>query len=90
MRIFRLPKVFQWRVRLAQQAYDLGFSHGIQVGKKDKHNEILEMLNHNIETIDWVREEPIQVRDIIPMVENHEAKEDNWENFKEKSWTSAV
>lgn len=69
--MMKFLNIFKWRVKIVQKAYDLGYAHGIEAGKVERHNEILSLLTHNIESIDWVREEPIQVRDIIPMVKNH-------------------
>jgi flagellar biosynthesis/type III secretory pathway protein FliH len=76
----KLSKIFNWRLRLVQQGYELGYKQGIEAGKVEKHNEIIAMLTHNLETIDWTREEPIQVRDIVPLVKNHRPKtnEDVW------------
>jgi hypothetical protein len=77
-------RVVQKQQRLVQSAYDLGYDHGLESGKKEAYNEILSVLNHNIESIDWTREEPLQVRDIIPMLEKHNnAKDDTWEGFNE-------
>jgi hypothetical protein len=55
-------------IKQLQEAYDLGWKHGHEIGKVDKHNEILGLLVDNIETINWVKEDPIEVRDIIPLV----------------------
>lgn len=76
----KLSKIFNWRLRLVQQGYELGYQHGIEAGKVEKHNEIISMLTYNLDNIDWTREEPIQVRDIVPMVRNHVPKkpEDVW------------
>jgi hypothetical protein len=71
----KLPKIFKWRVRVVQQAYDLGWKHGHEAGKIDRHNEILGLLVDNIETINWLKEESLEVRDIIPMVRNHKVDE---------------
>lgn len=80
LEIMKLSKIFNWRLRLVQQGYELGYKQGIEAGKVEKHNEIIAMLTHNLETIDWTREEPIQVRDIVPLVKNHRPKtnEDVW------------
>jgi hypothetical protein len=77
-------KLFKWRVKLAQAAYDRGYAHGVEAGKIEKHNDILSLLNHSLESIDWTREEPIQVRDIIPLVKEHKTKKDTWEDFRSK------
>lgn len=76
----KLLNIFRWRLRLVQQGYDLGYKQGIEAGKVEKHNEIIAMLTHTLENIDWTREEPIQVRDIVPLVKNHVPKnnEDVW------------
>lgn len=70
----KLSKIFNWRLRLVQQGYDLGYKHGFEAGRVDKHGEIVQMLTYNLDNIDWTREEPIQVRDIVPMVKNHKPK----------------
>lgn len=76
----RFLNLFKWRVRLIQKGYELGYKQGIEAGKVEKHNEIIAMLTHALESIDWTREEPIQVRDVLPMVKNHKPKahEDVW------------
>lgn len=76
----KLSKIFNWRLRLVQKGYELGYRQGIEAGKVEKHNEIIAMLSYNLENIDWTREEPIQVRDIVPLVKNHRPKtnEDVW------------
>jgi len=63
-----MKNLFKWRLRLVQQGYDLGWEHGFEVGQIEKQHEILEVLSHNIESINWLREEPLEVRDIIPMI----------------------
>jgi hypothetical protein len=70
----KLFKIFNIKLRIAQQAYDLGYKHGHEAGRIDKHGEILQMLTHNLDNIDWTREEPVQVRDVVPMVRNHKPK----------------
>lgn len=76
----KLPKILQWRVRIAQSGYDLGYKQGFEAGKIEKHGEIVQMLSYKLENIDWLREEPIQVREIVPMVKQHKTEtRDVWE-----------
>jgi flagellar biosynthesis/type III secretory pathway protein FliH len=77
----KLRKKADENLKLIQQSYDLGFMHGLEAGKVEKHHEIISMLTHALDNIDWTREEPIQVRDIVPMVKNHipKAEEDVWQ-----------
>lgn len=70
----KLPKFLKWRVRLVQKGYDLGWEHGYEAGMVEQKNQIIDLLASHIENIDWLRETPIEVREIIPIVKNH--KED--------------
>lgn len=67
--------LFKRRLKIVQQAYDLGFEHGYGVGKKDSHHEIIELLVDNIESIDWLKEEPMQAMEVLTMVKKHNAPE---------------
>lgn len=74
----KILRIFKWRVRLVQQGYDLGWDHGFEAGAVERQNEILAILSHHIDSIDWLREEPLDVRDIIPIVKKslEEVKEE--------------
>lgn len=63
--------LFKWRLRLVQQGYDLGWGHGFEAGELEKYHEIIDVLTYNIETIDWLKETPIEVRDVVNIVKNH-------------------
>lgn len=71
---------------MVQKAYDMGWNHGHEAGMKEKHNQIIGLLVDNIESIDWLKEEPILVRDIIPMVKGYKEEDlipntwDTWGN----------
>lgn len=64
-----------------QEAYDLGYSHGIADGKIEKHGEIIHMLTKKLDGTDWLQEDPIDIRDIVPLVKGKklsETKENVW------------
>ena len=69
----RLLKLFKWRVRLVQQGYDLGWEHGYQAGMDEQHKQIIDLLNSNFHGVDWLKEEPITLKDIVPIVKEHQA-----------------
>ena len=71
----KIKNIFNWRLKLVQKGYDLGWEHGFEAGQVEKSHEILEVLAHNIESINWLREEPLEVRDIIPMVKKSQEEE---------------
>ena len=77
----KIPKKLNWKLRLVQDGYDLGWEHGYKSGLIEGQNKVVEFLTDNIETIDWLKEEPLGIRDIIPMVKNYEeeVKEVTWE-----------
>ena len=70
-----IRNLFKRKLKLVQQAYDMGWNHGYNIGKKDNHHEIIELLVDNIESIDWLKEEPMQAMDVLTMVKKHNAKE---------------
>jgi hypothetical protein len=55
-------------LRLIQEAYDMGYAHGLVDGKNEKHVEIVNMLTKKLDGTDWLQEDPISVRDIVPLV----------------------
>ena len=67
-----LPNIFKWRLRLVQKGYDLGWEHGFEAGMVEKRHDIIDLLSHHIESIDWLKETPLEVREILPIVKNHE------------------
>lgn len=66
----KLPKVFKWRLRLVQQGYDLGWKHGHEAGKLDGHYEVMDIIAKKVEPLDWLQENPIEVRDILPLIKS--------------------
>jgi len=78
----KLPKIFRWRVKLVQQGYDKGWEHGYEAGMVEQKNQIIDLLSSHIEKIDWLQETPIEVKDILPIVKNHEEDKElvGWED----------
>ena len=66
--------LFKFRLRIVQKAYDMGWEHGYEAGMVEQKNQIIDLLSSHIENVDWLRETPIEVREIIPIVKSH--KED--------------
>lgn len=64
--------LFKFRLRIVQKAYDKGWGHGYEAGMIEQKNQIIDLLASHIENIDWLRETPIEVREIIPIVKNHQ------------------
>lgn len=73
---FKLSNLFKRRLKIVQEAYDLGWEHGYQSGKQDKHHEIVELIVDNVESIDWLKEEPYMAMDVLSMVKNHKNEEE--------------
>lgn len=77
---FNLPSLSKWRESIEKAGYELGYKHGFEDGQEDKHKEIVNMLSFKLDTIDWLREDPIQIREVVPMVKKYKTiKEDVWE-----------
>lgn len=55
---------------MIQQAYDLGWKHGHEMGKVDGQYEIMDIIAKKVEPIDWLQEHPIEVRDILPLIKS--------------------
>ena len=55
-------------LKLIQEAYDMGYAHGIADGKVEKHGEIIHMLTMKLDGTDWLQEDPVDIRDIVPLV----------------------
>jgi hypothetical protein len=72
----KLPKIFSWRLRLVQSGYDMGWNHGYEAGKIERQNEIVDLLSYKIESVDWLREEPININDVVPLVKNHKINQE--------------
>lgn len=66
----KLLNIFKWRVRLVQKGYDLGWQHGFEAGKIERQDEIIGLLTEQLDGIDWLKEEPVRAKDIIPMVKD--------------------
>jgi hypothetical protein len=71
-RVMKLPRFLKWRVRLVQKGYDKGWDHGYEAGLVEQKNQIIDLLSSHIEKIDWLQETPIEVKDILPIVKNHQ------------------
>jgi hypothetical protein len=71
--MYRLLNIFKIRLKLVQMGYDKGWEHGYQAGMDEQHKQILDLLNNHIENIDWTKEDPFTVKDVIPVVKNHVA-----------------
>jgi hemerythrin len=39
----------------------------------EQHKQIIDLLNSNIHGVDWLKEEPIELKDIVPIVKEHVA-----------------
>lgn len=64
------PKIFSKRAEMVQQAYDIGWKHGHEVGKIDGQYEVMDIIAKRIEPLDWLQENPIEVRDILPLIKS--------------------
>lgn len=73
--------LFKWRLRLVQKGYDFGWEHGYEAGMVEQKNQIIDLLSSHIENIDWLQETPIEVKDILPIVKNHQEDKElvGWE-----------
>jgi hypothetical protein len=61
-------------LELVQKAYDMGYAHGLADGKDEKHMEIIRMLTVKLDGTDWLQEDPLHIRDIVPLVEGQAKK----------------
>ena len=50
----------------------MGWEHGYEAGMVERKNQIIDLLSSHIEKIDWLQETPIEVKDILPIVKNHQ------------------
>lgn len=66
----KIRNILKWRLRLVQQGYDLGWKHGHEAGLVDGHYEIMDIIAKKVEPVDWLREYPLEVRDIIPLIKS--------------------
>lgn len=55
----------------------MGYAHGIADGKVEKHGEIIHMLTKKLDGTDWLQEDPISIRDIVPLVKTGVPKNAN-------------
>ena len=69
----KLRNLFKWRLRLVQMGYDKGWEHGFQAGMDEQQKQILDLLNRHIHGIDWTKEDAFTVKDVIPVVKEHNA-----------------
>jgi hypothetical protein len=53
--------------------YDKGWEHGFQAGMDEQQKQILDLLNRHIHGIDWTKEDAFTVKDVIPVVKEHNA-----------------
>ena len=56
------------KLQLMQEAYDLGYSHGVADGKDEKYVEIVQMLTKKLDGTDWLQEDPLHIHDVVPLV----------------------
>ena len=77
----RLVNLFKFRLRIVQKGYDMGWQHGYEAGMLEQKNQIIDLLSSHIENIDWLQETPLEVRDILPIVKNHQEDKElvGWE-----------
>lgn len=77
----KLVNLFKFRLRIIQKAYDMGWDDGYKAGMVEQKNQIIDLLSSHIEKIDWLQETPIEVKDILPIVKNHEEEKElvGWE-----------
>ena len=68
--------IFKWKDRLIQKWYNLGWKHGYDAGMDEHHKQIVDLLNKNIEDIDWTVEEPFKLREVVPLVKKYKADKD--------------
>ena len=69
----KLRNLFKWRLKLVQMGYDMGWDHGFEAGMDEQHKQILDLLNRHIHDIDWTKEDIFTVKDVIPVVQEHNA-----------------
>lgn len=67
-----------------QEAYDLGYEHGRKTGMIDKQHEIISLLTDSIESIDWIDEGSMDIRDVLPLIKNINKPKviDTWAEFE--------
>ena len=64
-------------LKLIQEAYDMGYAHGKHDGKDEKHMEIVRMLTIKLDGTDWLQEDPLHIRDIVPLVKGEKTTKTN-------------
>lgn len=67
-----------------QEAYDMGYEHGRKAGMIDRQHEIISLLTDNIESIDWINEDSLEIRDVLPLIRNSVKPKviDTWAEFE--------
>jgi len=66
----------QWRVRLIQQGYNLGWEHGYEAGMVEQKNQIVDKVDKFIKEVDWLKEDPYTRKDIVEAIKNHEPEKE--------------
>jgi flagellar biosynthesis/type III secretory pathway protein FliH len=66
----------QWRVRLVQQGYNLGWEHGYEAGMVEQKNQIVDKVNGFIYDTDWMKEDPYTRKEIVEAIKNHEPEKE--------------
>lgn len=72
----------QWRVRLVQQGYNLGWEHGYEAGMVEQKNQIVDKVDKFVKDVDWLKEEPYTRKDIVEAIRKHEPEKElvGWED----------
>jgi flagellar biosynthesis/type III secretory pathway protein FliH len=72
----------QWRVRLVQQGYNLGWEHGYEAGMVEQKNQIVDKVDKFVKDVDWLKEDPYTRKDIVEAIKNHEPEKElvGWED----------
>ena len=72
----------QWRVRLVQQGYNLGWEHGYEAGMVEQKNQIVDKVNKYVQDVDWLKENPYTRKEIVEAIKNHEPEKElvGWED----------
>jgi hypothetical protein len=71
------------KLGLVQMGYDYGFDHGYDLGKKDRENDIIHLIESQTENMDWLNENSLEVRNIVPLIKTKapEILEPTWDTF---------
>jgi hypothetical protein len=71
------------KLGLVQMGYDHGFDHGYELGKKDRENEIIHLIESKVENMDWLDDNTLEVRQVVPLIKTKEpvVPELTWDTF---------